>query len=1068
MASSIRAWFQSLADIRRGEYMAVALMLGYGFLALTSYYVIKPVRNSIFVDRVGADALPLIYVLTAVVVVGVMVLYSKYVEKVGRLTLVLSSMAGLGVSLVLFFLALRNGSGVVSSGAFYVFVKLYPLFLVSQFWLVANLLFTTTQARRLFGPIGMGLILGGIAGSGVAGFAATQLGTEPLLLVATGILGLCALLVLALGPRIRKGTGASARLTDDVSATALTLLRDSPHLRTIAWILGLTIVVGTLLDWQLNRAVELFIEGEDAKTEFWGLFYAVLNLTSVVIQIGATSFVLRRFGVGRALFILPVVLGIASLGILALPLLSMVAAAKGLEGAVRYSLDQSTRELLFLPVPTEHKYKVKPLIDLAIYRGGTGFGGILLLVFVNGLGLGLRSISVVTLGAVAAWLWYAWRMRREFARSLRNLIDVRDVRLEELLVQHLGAETREELEAALERGLEEEVQYALTLLEQVPSSVRVAPIIGLLDHPSEDIRARAVELLITLGEEEAEADVRALLHDPSLHVRVEAIRFICEVSDDDPARVMETYLADDDPEVEMGAVGCLIRHGGPDQQELGMERLRALATDDDVGHRRSAAALLGQLRPLPPGGSELLADLVEDDDVAVCHHAMRAAGRSGDTSLLPLLVGRFQERAYRSAAAEALSAFGPEAHGDLLDVFEDESTGFDTRECVPDLLVPDAEQESVERLWRALPGLHPRLRFEGLKALNKLHRGRSDLDFGELDLTPYVVRELTEAARFLISFEDLRDDIHDREEKDLLDKLLLQRHREAAERAIRAMALQLSQGDLYAAFKAWESDQDLSRQRGFELMDALMPQDYRRYVDPLLNPDARHDQRAQTVASTFGLERRDRAGALAHLAESGDDDMAVLARRRREGDGAEAPVSHDVPQSWMRAGTPTEPEIISPTEKQDIMNIIERGEVLRTAKIFESLRVEELAAVAALTEEVRVKEGVVIFEEGGTGGTLYMVADGRVHALKGERVLFEARRGRSVGSLSLLDGLPTDYTAVAKEDSVLLRLEREPFLTFLKERSRAVPSVLSYLTGVVRGLNEAPDTEASQGDAAGG
>jgi CRP-like cAMP-binding protein len=170
----------------------------------------------------------------------------------------------------------------------------------------------------------------------------------------------------------------------------------------------------------------------------------------------------------------------------------------------------------------------------------------------------------------------------------------------------------------------------------------------------------------------------------------------------------------------------------------------------------------------------------------------------------------------------------------------------------------------------------------------------------------------------------------------------------------------------------------------------------------------------------------------------------------------------------MRAGGTMEPTIVSPTEKNDLMNVIERGEVLRTAKIFQSLRVEELAAVATLTREVRVKKGAVIFEEGDTGGTLYMVAEGRVHALKGDRVLFEAKRGRSVGSLSLLDGLPTDYTAVAQEDSVLLRLDREPFLTLLNERNRAVMSVLSYVTGVVRGLNEAPDVEAQQGHAVGG
>ena len=1066
MVSTIRSWLRSLVDIRRAEYAPVALMLGYGFLALTSYYVVKPARNSIFVDRVGADALPLVYVLTAVVVVGVMVVYSRYVERVGHLTLILSSMAGLGAATVGFWFLLRGGSSsVVASGGFYIFVKLYPLFLVSQFWLVANLLFTTTQARRLFGPIGMGLILGGIAGSSVAGFAGERLGTEALLLVATGVLGLCALLVLSLAPRIRKGSsGASARLTEDLSGSAVALLRDSTHLRTIAWILGLTIVVGTLLDWQLNRAVELFIEGEDAKTEFWGGFYAVLNVASVVIQLAFTSWVLRRFGVGLALFILPVFLGVASLGILALPVLGMVALGKGTEGALRYSLDQSTRELLFLPVPTDVKYKVKPLIDLAVYRGGTGVGGILLLIFVNQLGLSVRWISLVTLVAVGAWIWHAWRMRREFAESLRRLIGARDVRLEELLVQHLSAETRQELEAALECGEEEKVLYALSLLERVPSSTMIQPVRKLLDHPSQQVRGKAVALLTELEAEEAEQDVRALLRDSSLLVRAEAIRFVCEVSEDDPAQAMEAFLDAGDPEVEMGAVGCLVRHGDREQQEKGMERIRALATHDDVGHRRSAAVLLGQLAPLPEEGSELLSTLAWDEDVAVCRDAMEALGRAGDTSLVPLVLDRFRTPAYQPAAAAGLAAFGPAIHDELLDVLEDDEEALDIRVRIPGLLLPDADQAAVERLWRVLPEAPPSLRYRILKVLNKLRRNRDDLSFEELDPTAYVRDELGRAAWHLVAFEELRDDPADREEKDLLDTLLLQRYRESAERSVRALALQLSQSDLYAAFRAWESSQEVSRQRGFELMDALMPREHRSYVDPLLNPDAEPRTRVSTVASTFGLERSGPEETLDLLVRDGDYLVSILAHRRRGGSGFPDAVVPDELEARARADAPLEHTVEIPTDESKLMDVIERGEILRKAKIFRSLRVEELGALATLTDEIRVGPGEVVFEEGDPGGTLYVVAEGRVETRKGGRVLFTARRGRSVGSLRLLDGLPADYTAVALEDSLLLGLGREPFQTLLQERTQVVMSVLEYLTGVVRGLNEAPDSEDRSGE----
>lgn len=1057
MISALKRWFRSSVDIRREEYRLVGLMSVYGFLAITSYYVIKPARNSIFVDRVGAEHLPWVYIATALVLVVVMVGYSKYVDRVSRMTLLFSSMAALGASLVGFWWVLSNNSGFVSSGAFYVFTKLYPLFLVSQFWLVGNLLFTTTQARRLFGPIGVGLILGGIAGSSISGFAAERLGTEPLLLVAVGILAACAGVVGVLASRIRAGGGeASGRLTDEISGSAVKLLRGSSHLKTIAVVLLLTVVVGTLLDWQLNRAVEIFVEGEDAKTEFFGRFYAALNVASVAVQVALTGYVLRRFGVGLAILILPVALGLASAAILLFPFLYVVAVGKGAEGALRYSLDQSTRELLFLPVPTDVKYKVKPLIDLTVYRAGTGFGGVLLLVFVNGFDLPLRWISIVTLVAIAGWLTAALRMRREFSNSLRRLIGVRDVRLEELVLGRLGAEALSEIESALRGGDEHQVLYALALLEHAPSPDLVEPVANLLGHDSADVRARAVELLTDLEADSVSESVRKLLLDDALAVRVEAIRFLCGVGEDDPAEVIAGLLEDEAPEVRLGAVGCLIRHGGAEQRESGMREVRALAEHDDPEHRRAAAELLGQLGDVPEDGADLLRALVRDSDEGVCHQAMRAVGRARLTDLVPELLDRLEDPAYRPDANQALAAFGPGIHDDLLDFLTDTERTLHGRAQIPDLLVPDAEQKDLERLWEALPSLHRELRYHGLKAVNKLHRDRAGLDFEGLDPEPLVRLEMQEAAeRWMAAYRAEKADA-----APILQRLLAQRCREAAERAVRAIAVQVDQSDVYTAFTAMTSSRDVDRQRGFELLDTLIPQRYRPLFNPLMNPDSEPRSRAAAVRDTFDLDDREWADEAQRLAGQDDDAwLAAFATRPDRGtDGSKSPSSQRL-EAVLRDEVRWEEFVELPDEIGDLMDVFERGEVLAEAKIFRSLRIEDVAAIAALTEEERFAAGEVIFDEGAPGDSLYVVVEGRVCAWKNGRVLFAAGRGRSVGSLSLLDGLPTDYQAKAEEDTRALRLDREPFKRLLTTRGAAVISVVEYLTGVVRGLNEAPDAE---------
>ncbi|MFW6193535.1 MAG: HEAT repeat domain-containing protein, partial [Gemmatimonadota bacterium] len=650
--TALAGWLGDRVDVRADERRPAALLTAYGFLAMAAFYVLKPVRNSVFVARVGADELPYVYVVTAAVVALLMVGYSRWVERLDRQQLLQGTFAVLAVSFVVFWGALRAGSSDAVSGAFYVWGKIVPVLLVSQFWLVGSLLFDTRQARRLFGPVGVGLILGGIAGSWVASGAAGGTGTENLLLVSTALLGLASLVVWSLGDDLGRGDGGDARLVDEVSGDALELLRGSSHLRTVAWILGLTIAVGTLVDWQLNKAVEIFVAGEDAKTAFFGRFYLLVNVGSVLVQLLLTGWILKRFGVGVGVLALPLVLIAASAGVLLAPVLATAALAKGSEGALRYSLDQSTRELLWLPVPTDVRARVKPLVDLAVHRGGTGLAGLLLLGLVKGLGFGIREVAVLVLGLAGLWTWLGVRMRREYRESVKRLVGVRDVQLEDLVVRRLDADTLEQLRDVLAEGDEAKILFALRLLENRAPEEFGGPISSLLDHESAEVRARAVELLRSLDPGEHVDAVEPLVRDPSLRVRVEAVYFLCSHAEGDTARKIVERTESSDEEVRTAAIACTFRHGGDDEREAGLDRLRRLVRDGNASTRLSTARLLSELDAPVPGIESLLEMLLGDEDRAVRHAALRAVGAAGVEELLPRVLEHVEVPSDRRAAMD--------------------------------------------------------------------------------------------------------------------------------------------------------------------------------------------------------------------------------------------------------------------------------------------------------------------------------------------------------------------------------------------------------------------------------
>jgi len=1055
MPRGLRDWFRSITDVRPGEFFPAGVMFGYGFLALTSHYLAKSVRNATFVQRVGAEDLDVIYILSAVLVTVVMAVYSRFVDRVGQRSLLQGSFAVLASVLVLFWWLLRGGSGgVLTSGAFYLFVKLYGLLLVSQFWLVANLLFSTRQAKRLFGPIGAGLILGAIFGGALANGAVGRVGSENLLLLSAGALALCGAAVHALGDRIEEGGEASGRLMADLTGDALDVLRESPHLRGIALILGLTIVVSTFVDWQLNTAVQMYVEGEDAMTAFWGTFFALQNTGAIIVQVLLTGFVLRRFGIGTALLALPVGLLIATVGVIAVPSLLAAALLKGTEGGLRFSLDQSTRELLFLPVPNEVKYKAKPLIDLAVFRGGTGVAGLILLGLTDGLGLGLRGVALVSLLFVGAWMVSTLRMRREYRSSIRRLIGVRDMDVSEQIYQRLDAGTLEELRHTLRSGSSEEVLYALALLEEVAPPALEDDLLPLLRHESAEVRAKTLEILFSIGTGELVERVRPLLRDPSVDVRAEAIHFICEFSDEPASDQMDDFLREENEEVRAAALSCLIRHGNAEQITMGLASLRALAETEEPSLREEAARMIGEMGQGRPDESlRLLRKLVQDPVPEVRHRALASAARVHRTELLDLMLQRLQVPADREATREALAELGSEVHGALLEHLRSGELPRAVLRQLPQLFFTEARQEDVDGLVELLPALESgTLRYHVVKVLDRLRRDRGDLDFERYDVRELVRRECREGHRHALYLADLRSAPEPL--SPLLGRLLDQRRLEAIERATRALGLRYPLQDLVTANKALRAPDQLTRERGFELLDTLLPHPYREWFDPLANPEAGHEERAVAAVERFGFERRSRVETLAEMSDGPDFWLAILARVEAGRD----------PRGWssrgefverLRADTLLGQEPLPPEGEIDMMDIIERAEFLRRTELFGRLRTEDLAALAALTREASFEAGELIFPEGATGCDLYIVVEGRVEARRRGRTILVAEPGQTVGDLALLDGLPTHYEARARESVRALVLDREDFFSLLEERFRVARDVLSYMAGLVRELEPA-------------
>lgn len=1010
--------------------MALAMALLF-FLVLASYYLLKPVRNSLFVDHVGADNLPFVYIGTAFVVGLLISAYSRHVvDRIAPRWLILGTYLFLASNLVLFWWALRYES-IATSAAFYIWVKVYSVLVVSQFWLVFHAAFDPQQAKRIVGVVGSGGSLGAVAGAALAGAAVGIFGTANLLLASAVVLVFCAGLVLWV--QGRTGATKPARPLRAVSPgakpnppSAFRLLRESAHLRSIAGILGLTIVVSTLLDWQMIKAVELFIPGVDAKTAFFGGFFSILNAACLVVQLLLTSFVLRRFGIGVALLLLPAALWTGSLGILLHPGLWSAVLAKGAEGTLRYSLDQSTREMLFLPLPHEMKVRAKPLVDVAVYRAGTGVGGLVILLYAKVWDLPFQYLSILSVAAVAVWVALTFGMRREYLSTLSRALHGRRARARDLAGAIGDAASFPLLRRALLDGDGRQTGFVLDVIEDAdPGDVRplVPALNELLTHTSSDVRERALRLLARYPDAVERARVHRCLRDEAESVRRAAVEALCASRRPGSEDLLRELLGSEDPVVrravlagvaERGWNGAIARWIGESFLSSRLESAHQGDPDARVELALAAGALAQDAR-VP----ELLGPLLRDPEPAVVVAALRSAGHLGRREFFPRMIAGLAVPAQREAARDGLARQGERVLGTLSDYLLDAKIDLQVRRQIPGVLARIPAQASVDVLLHAIhpPPADGLLGYRVLKALNRLRARHTQLSFRPSRVLDALAAEAETCGRYAAARASLDPVPAPNRTWDLLSRALEEAQAAARERTFRCLALTHAPGEVHRCFLAIEYGTPRARATALEWLEHAVGRRLYRRLEPVVGKDPLAPPRRHVPDVLRELSRdRDPWVATCILAAAGSTAASEIDRR------------------------------------DSSMNLIEKVFLLRSVDLLEQARTQDVALLASITEEVEATAGATMLTEGEPPDAMYVVLEGAIELRRREESVATARDGTPFGTWALIDDAPSLVSATALETTRLLRIAREDFYDLLADHHELTRGLLQGLARRVRGL----------------
>ena len=743
---------EALFQIRPGELKLTALLFTQNLLVVGAFIVGRSVRDALFLAHGSKDSLPLMYIASAVAVAIVGLFYSRAADRIRRDHLAAGvALASAVLLLVVWVLSLKSGDWIFS--VLYVLVEMFGALTIIQFWTLANDLFNSRDAKRLFGTIGAGGTLANIVLGGAVGVLAHRVGAENLLFLCMVLLGGVAMVALSLGKRMPLRV-APARTNRPGGKPSSVRALSSLHLKLIAGLSALTFLSTTLIDFQF-KTIAAAAYPKDSLAAFFGTFYAATGVLALLMQFFGTARVLNRFGVIAALAILPFFLGCGSVAMLVWPILATATFSKGSEFVFRYTINDATTQLLYLPISAAARAGAKGFIDGVIKPAAIAVSGLMLL-FYKGSSFkdSVVPVSIASALACLGWGLIVFRLRGEYVKTLQDTLRRRRLDLESARHRISDGATQKVLLKALESEDGREVLNALELLPHTTVGNVDEQVAGLLRFPTSEVRIAALHHLGKSASLQYGNAAFKLFEDTDPAVRAAAIEAFCSIGRDKAVRSVKGFLTDPAPQTRAAAISSMIRYGGLDGVLSAAEALKALISDKDPEMREHAAKVLGAIQVR--NFYQPVLELMNAPELKVRRAAIAAAGALKSPELVTSLIYKLAREETAADAADALAAFGPGIESILDRVLDNPLEDPGVRRQVPRVLGALGTVQAVSSLTTHLTDPDENVRRSLFKALRRALRRRRGLAVDKKAIVRAVDHELERAYHSLSCGESLK------------------------------------------------------------------------------------------------------------------------------------------------------------------------------------------------------------------------------------------------------------------------------------------------------------------------
>ncbi len=851
----LRPLFFRTFDIREGEFVRARLMLIQIFLIISSLLVIKPAINAMFLANFGARQLPVAFILVALSAAVVSFLYSRILNKLPLNKIIIRTIWASTFSFIVFGILLKLNflvGGVLY--VFYIWIAIFGVLSASQFWILANLVFNSREAKRLFGFIGAGAIAGGIFGGYFATLLASLVGSENL------VFGGAFLLALSI-PVTRKiwklhvsrdeTERDSTIKVQESGKNPIRLILGSRHLTYMALIIAVSVIVAKLVEYQYSAIAAARIKNPDDLTAFFGFWFSNFSVLSLLIQLFLTRRVVGVFGVGISLFFLPLGIMVGAVILVFFPELWAAILIKMVDGSLKQSINKSANELLALPIPSDIKKHTKSFIDIFVDSAATGVGGLILLFVVTGLNLSTVFVSIIIFLLLVLWIYLAVKVRREYMKQFKAKIIEFQGAHGYPLNEIESLSILDSIKEVFKNGSEDQIIYMLKKVIEIRDERLIENIFELVKHDSPKVRLEALRNLYFLNSINYSEELSHLTGDPDEQVRIATFEYLTGHITVERIEELTTYLEHPDSDIRQAALIALAT-----ESKGNTELQKKLGLLEIIKDKRKKVEMLDLpekaiktkkvvLRAIGAGQIVSLYDYItlnlESSNKQLVLTAIESAGYTIDPIFVKPLFRLLDDKNYRSVALIALSGYDSILFEYIPDNQDEMESWGEKITLIPQVLELIDSQRSVDYLFNLLENNHKEAAEQSLLALDGLKSKFKHLKFSDKKVKSKIHKEaiIFHDALTVLSQEHYNQsgilvsgDGTDGEHEfiPLNDNDI----RKCLNRIFRLLGIIYDPEEMLGVFNAICSDAEETRLNAIEFLDALLDPGIKRLVIPIV------------------------------------------------------------------------------------------------------------------------------------------------------------------------------------------------------------------------------------------